>query len=182
MHQAAYEYVEKVVKENPVSGLKVLEIGSYNVNGSPRPLFADAAKYVGVDTRAGPDVDVVMDARDYSGKGFDVVVCMETLEHDRDPAEVLKAAFNALKEGGLLIVTAASTGRMPHSVDGGAWDGVQPYENISARQMKTLLADWAEVDVTFNQAAADVYATARKPHTKVVKTEVLEKKVLTKAK
>ena len=37
----------------------VLEIGSYDVNGTVRKLFAAAGHYVGVDLVEGPGVDVV---------------------------------------------------------------------------------------------------------------------------
>ena len=64
-----------------------LEIGSYDVNGSVRPLVAvlKPREYIGVDLRPGPGVDVVCDAcsgalADRYGR-FDIVIATETLEH-----------------------------------------------------------------------------------------------------
>ncbi len=37
-------------------GLLVVELGSYNLNGSPREVFTGAATYIGVDWRSGPGV------------------------------------------------------------------------------------------------------------------------------
>ena len=58
--------------------LAVLEIGSYDVNGSIRSLF-DTEHYVGVDLVAGPGVDVVADGQsvDYPDATFDVVLSCE---------------------------------------------------------------------------------------------------------
>ena len=47
MHAEAWNYLTSESKKLP-AGLKVVEFGSHNVNGSPRPLFADCAEYVGV--------------------------------------------------------------------------------------------------------------------------------------
>lgn len=37
-----------------VDALRVLEIGSYDVNGSVREIFGGCSEYVGVDLREGP--------------------------------------------------------------------------------------------------------------------------------
>jgi 23S rRNA G2069 N7-methylase RlmK/C1962 C5-methylase RlmI len=42
-----------------VEGARVLEIGSYDVNGGIRHLFRGASDYVGVDLDHGPGVDRV---------------------------------------------------------------------------------------------------------------------------
>ena len=45
----------------PGGALSVVDIGSYDVNGSYRPLFAQPGwRYTGVDLEAGPGVDVVL--------------------------------------------------------------------------------------------------------------------------
>jgi SAM-dependent methyltransferase len=146
-----------------VTKLAILEIGSFNVNGSVRPLFAGAARYYGIDVRPGPDVDEVADAREWEGgEAFDVVVSTEVLEHVEDPERILAGAWRALKPDGILILTAAGPGRAPHGVDGGEV-GSEPYANIDPEELRALLADWLDVDIHFNAAAGDTYATARKP-------------------
>lgn len=87
----------------------VLEAGSYNVNGSPRSLFAHAPSYVGTDMRQGPGVDVVIDNHDLLGKfgeaAFDTVLCLECFEHDAAFWVTLENLRTMLKPGGHLIVT-----------------------------------------------------------------------------
>lgn len=93
---------------------RLLEVGSFNVNGTPRVVFADAAEYIGVDIAPGPGVDVVLDgeavAAHFPAGSFDTVVCCETLEHCVRPWVVADAMRAVLKPGGLLWVTAPTYG------------------------------------------------------------------------
>ena len=67
-------------------GATVLEVGSYDVNGSPRRLVGGAARHwLGIDRLPGPGVDLVGDAADVMQAydlSADVVVSTEALEHD----------------------------------------------------------------------------------------------------
>jgi hypothetical protein len=45
---------------------RVLELGSFNVNGTVRDVFHSVEQYVGVDERPGPCVDVVCKASDFN--------------------------------------------------------------------------------------------------------------------
>jgi len=95
--------------------LAVLEIGSYDVNGSIRSLF-DTEHYVGVDLVAGPGVDVVADGQsvDYPDATFDAVLSCEVFEHNPFWQETFENMHRMLKPGGLLIMTCASRGRREH--------------------------------------------------------------------
>lgn len=164
MHEEAYRYIES--KAGDVAGLRVLEIGSYDVNGSPRPIFAACAEYVGIDERAGPDVDIVASARDYQGgEAFDVVVCAEVLEHAANPMEVLACAWRALRwNGGRLILTAASVGRKPHGCNGGAVGPGKHYANVDTRALQIMLGaiGFTGVRIEYYPQRGDVYAVAEK--------------------
>jgi SAM-dependent methyltransferase len=163
MHREAMLFVRAVVaSRGPFR--QALEIGSYNVNGSVRDLFP-GAEYVGLDSRAGPGVDVVGDGatwRPADGQVFDCVVCTEVLEHAPDPAAVVCTAFESLAPGGVLILTAASEHRAPHSCNG---DAVVPpgehYAGIPAHRLRAWLdgAGFAWFDVE-NGYPPDVYAVA----------------------
>jgi SAM-dependent methyltransferase len=94
---------------------EVLEVGSYNVNGSPRPYFVDALRYWGIDRQAGPGVDSVADAIEElemaGGKAvFDTVICCEVLEHDPRFWETVQALHRLLRPGGHLIITTPTFG------------------------------------------------------------------------
>ena len=148
------------------AGKKVLEIGSKNVNGSVRPLFV-GADYLGIDVLEGADVDCVIDARDFDGHGlFDYAVSTEALEHCPYPQEIVQCAYRALKSGGLAIITAASTGRVPHKQNGEPGDlGDEWYQNIEADGLKNMLEEtgFEQIKVNFRDDSHDVQATAMKP-------------------
>lgn len=96
-------------------GPVVLEVGSRNVNGSPRDAGIDALVYVGVDLEDGPGVDVVcdvdkLDDAPLSIDVFDVVISTEMLEHVADwQSALIQMAFR-VASGGLLILTTRSPG------------------------------------------------------------------------
>lgn len=102
-----YEWVRQVAVQQQAE-CPVLEIGSYNVNGSCRDLFF--GKYVGLDMREGPGVDVIADivTDGWYRAGpdrFKTVICTETLEHVTDPWKATERMFDALEPDGLLIVS-----------------------------------------------------------------------------
>ncbi len=163
MHVQAYRYVRRMVRSlSTQPPLRVCEFGSYDVNGSVRDLFP-AGTYVGVDSRAGPGVDVVADAADWPGDGrpFVLVVCTEVLEHTPRAAEVVRSAYRLLAPGGVLILTAATTGREPHGIDGGDV-GQEHYANIPASALRGWLSPFAFALVDDGENPGDVYATALK--------------------
>jgi SAM-dependent methyltransferase len=93
----------------------VLDIGSYDVNGSARSNFEKTGwTYTGFDMEKGPNVDVVGCADDLSKyfppAFFGAVSCLDTLEHVIDPMLVARQCLWALKPGGLLILSAAGNG------------------------------------------------------------------------
>ncbi|MEO7251905.1 MAG: hypothetical protein ABIW30_04775, partial [Arenimonas sp.] len=59
-HPQQLQFIETAVRHlaDDFSQKRILEIGSYNVNGSIRQFF-QGSTYVGVDLTEGPDVDVV---------------------------------------------------------------------------------------------------------------------------
>lgn len=135
MHAEVQQFLSKLKAENPevFKGKRVLELGSLNINGSPREFFEDC-EYVGVDRQAGNGVDVVCRAHEYtSRKKFDVVVSTEMLEHDKYADKTIENAWKLLKKGGWLIGTAANVNRAPHYEEVGE-DG--HYENISRERVE----------------------------------------------
>src|SRR5262245_45993460 len=117
MHDEVRDFLRRLKSAVPerFRHAKVLEVGSYDVNGSPREFFEDC-NYTGCDWRPGPGVDLVAFAHQltFPDQSFDVVVSTECLEHDPHWRETIVAMRRMLKEDGLLIVTAAAFERKPH--------------------------------------------------------------------
>jgi SAM-dependent methyltransferase len=180
LHQAAFDYVRRVLAGFDLTGKHVVEIGSYNVNGTVRGLFGGAASYVGVDAREGPGVDLARKAQNLRADTFDqpadVVVCCEVLEHDEDAHGIIRAAHRILAPGGVLIVTAAGPGREPHGVDGGRVGKGEHYGNIEPDELRAWLDGWDGVTIEENHAAHDIYAVAVKREAEPEKAEPKAKK------
>jgi hypothetical protein len=99
-------------KVAPLVQGSVLEIGSYNVNGSPRSVL-QYAEYYGIDAVPGPGVDTVLEVhRDqiYIEKAFQAVLVCETLEHAKDPVGVAQWAKHHVARNGLLVITSPGYG------------------------------------------------------------------------
>lgn len=119
---------------------RVLEIGSYDVNGSVRSNFQNAKEYVGVDLIAGPSVDVVSKGHLYQSPiKFDVVLSVESFEHNSDWAETFRNMVELADENGIVLFTCATTGRLehgtyrtdPYSSPGTASEESSYYRNLS---------------------------------------------------
>ena len=165
MHQQAYEFVKESVAGLARNGY-VLEIGSWNVNGTVKDLF-EGSVYLGIDLVRGNGVDLVIDAKDFDGKGiYDICVTTEAMEHYPHPREIVDCAYRSLKSGGVFIATAASTGRNPHGIDGtqGQQEG-EWYGNIATYEMEEMLESvgFTNIRVRYDGGYHDVQATAVKP-------------------
>lgn len=93
----------------------VLEVGSWDVNGTVRNHFSHC-DYTGVDIATGPGVDLVCSGQDIGTPTdfFDTVVSCECFEHNRFWLETFVNMIRVLKPSGLCIVTCAARGRIEH--------------------------------------------------------------------
>ncbi len=99
-----------------VRGKRVLEVGSYNVNGSIRDRIGPLgpARYVGVDISEGPGVDMVCSAVELENRfgknSFDIIVSTEMLEHAADWKLSIVNMKSCLVVGGYMLLTTRSAG------------------------------------------------------------------------
>jgi predicted SAM-dependent methyltransferase len=88
--------------------LKILDVGSLDVNGNCRKTFNENNwQYVGLDVESGKNVDIVVSssAKDWEiHEEYDVILCLNTLEHVPDMTGLMKRMSTALKPDGLLFV------------------------------------------------------------------------------
>jgi SAM-dependent methyltransferase len=165
MHESVLQWVGETLTAEDIAGRGVLEVGSYDVNGSVRPtiLALRPSSYTGVDQSAGPSVDFVCDAvklvEFFDPMSFDVVISTEMLEHVELPLDVIPEMVNVLALGGLLVITTRSPGFPYHPYPVDTWrytlDGMQQILVAAGLVVRELVTD---------PQAPGVFATARKPH------------------
>jgi hypothetical protein len=148
MHTEAMDFVKAQVASYGPFG-RVVEFGSQDINGSVRELFGDA-EYLGIDVVPGPGVDLVADAAEWkTRRKYDCVVCCEVFEHTPRWPMILERAYEALRLKGLLILTAATDPREPHSaVDGWDLKEGEYYYNVDPLALKGQLTPWFDWMVT----------------------------------
>lgn len=178
MHGESWQFLSSAVADFADLPVSVLEFGSRDVNGTPRPLFTHPGhSYWGVDIVGGPGVDEVGDASQVAvtvhGGLFDVVICAEVFEHTPDWVDIIINMDRHLKPGGVVIITAAAPPRPAHSaIDGRNLevdeytayplpdDDREWYENVDPDLLRDVMSNiFDEVEVSTNPRG-DVYARA----------------------
>lgn len=101
--------------ERDFSKIRLLEVGSLDVNGTIRGLFA-GTNYTGVDLMAGAGVDLVASGHqlDLPAELFDITLSCECFEHNPFWIETFENMCRMTKPGGLIVVTCAARGRLEH--------------------------------------------------------------------
>ena len=94
---------------------RVLDIGSYDVNGNNRYLFREC-DYTGIDVGAGPNVDYVCPGHEWTPEHqYDTIISTECFEHDRHWKLTWRnICHELLRPGGLFLMTCATIGRPEH--------------------------------------------------------------------
>lgn len=116
-HDAQMDFVRSVkgMFPNKFEKSKVLEVGSYNINGSVRQFFNTPSTYIGLDLAPGKDVDVVCSGHEYkTDVRFDVCISSECFEHDIHWADTFRNMIHLCKTGGLVVFTCATNLRPEH--------------------------------------------------------------------
>jgi len=104
-------FVNKYLKDR--SGLRVLDVGGQDINGTYKPLFADH-RYEACDCHPGTNVDVVLsdpyDWIEYPDCSVDVVVCGQVLEHCEFDYLIVRQIGRVLRPGGLACIIVPGSG------------------------------------------------------------------------
>lgn len=114
MHQSALAAAKEFFKSYSLGAtIRILDIGSLNVNGTLRSVAPEGCEYIGVDMVAGSGVDVVVEesARlPFEDGSFDVVVSSSCMEHDVFFWLTFLEIIRVLKRGGLFYINAPTNG------------------------------------------------------------------------
>jgi SAM-dependent methyltransferase len=123
MHISAYKNCVKFYEEfcKPNTQLKVVDFGSYDINGSLKPIFK-THNYIGIDMSAGPNVDIVCnnDKTPFEDNSVDIIVSSSNFEHDDFFWMTFLEMCRILKPGGLIYINAPSSGPY-HGFPGDNW-------------------------------------------------------------
>ncbi len=116
MHQSSYDHMADLTRryleaERP---LRILDIGSYDVNGSYKPLFLQPGWfYQGVDLSHGPNVDLVLQSAyrfPLPDNYADLIVSGQAFEHIEYFWLTWMEMERVLKPGGMIFLIAPSRG------------------------------------------------------------------------
>lgn len=117
MHEQARHFTVFVNRILPSYFLeqKVLDVGSGDINGNNRFLFAGGA-YDGNDVVNAPNVTIVARTKDlpFADGSFDTIVSTECFEHDPEYPYSWRKIYDLLRPDGLFFFSCASTGRGEH--------------------------------------------------------------------
>ena len=118
-HKEQWDFCKKVKSRfsEHFTNSRVLDNGSFDVNGNEEFLFADCEFY-GLDLAPGDGVDIVCPAQDHNAPNdyYDTIISCECWEHNPYYKESIVNCVRMLKPGGLFLFTCATTGRPPHGV------------------------------------------------------------------
>ncbi len=151
MHKSSLEHVSRLVDSylSNAQAIQVLDIGSYDVNGSYKQFFSKPGwKYTGVDLAAGPNVDVVLTSpyrfpiKSYS---IDVIVSGQAFEHIEYFWLSWLEMARMVKPGGLIFLLAPSRG-YEHRHPQDCWrfypDSYKALANYANMELLEVKTDW----------------------------------------
>ncbi len=168
-------FADNYASKMPGSEIKVLDVGSYDVNGSYKHIF-DSAKYryTGMDMEAGPNVDLVLaNPYDWSSietDSYDVVISGQAFEHIEFFWKTMEEMTRVLKKDGLLCVIVPnniSEHRYPVDCYRFFTDGMMAlarYVSLEPLHAHTNSAPNARDAAWYSEAAADSMLVAKKPY------------------
>lgn len=152
MHASSLEHMTRLVATHldANAALSVVDIGSYDVNGTYRPLFDRPAwSYTGVDLEAGPGVDIVLKSPyrlPIGSASVDLVISGQAFEHVEQFWLSWLEMLRVLKPGGRIFLIAPSRGP-EHRYPVDCWrfypDGYRALARFGRCELVDVHTDWA---------------------------------------
>lgn len=174
MHTSSLAHVQGLVHKYLANStgvpLKVVDIGSYDVNGSYKQFFLHPSwQYTGVDLAKGPNVDVVLESPyrlPFESFSVDVIVSGQAFEHVEYFWCSWLEMVRVLKPGGFIFLLAPSRGP-EHSYPQDCWRfypdayrALAKYANVELLQVST---DWEPHPSEDSAAWGDTVGVFRQP-------------------
>lgn len=163
MHASVHRFFGETARIEEFRDKLVLEVGSYNVNGSLRDaiMAMEPRQYLGTDMRAGPGVDMVVPAEKlvdtFGMASFDVVVSTEMLEHAENWRVAIRNMKDVLRSYGTLYLTARGPGFPLHDYPGDYW-------RFTLNNVRAMFADFEIITLTddYDQQSPGFFLKCRK--------------------
>lgn len=150
------------INPDHVKGNRVLDVGSLDVNGTPRPAIEKmgCVEYIGVDMRPGKGVDVVCNATElverFGEESFGFVISTEMMEHAKEWQSAISNMKRVCKPGGVILVTARSKGIPRHGYPGDYW-------RFEVEDMAKAFSDCEVLRLESDPEQPGVFIEVRKP-------------------
>ena len=150
MHESSFAHMRRLIlRLDRNASLRILDIGSYDVNGSYRTLLdAPNWTYTGVDLEAGPGVDVVLKSAyhlPFASGSIDLVVSGQAFEHVEFFWMTWLEMMRVLKPGGMVFLIAPSRGP-EHRYPQDCWrfypDGFRALAKFGNCELIEVSTDW----------------------------------------
>lgn len=162
-HESVLEFGPQVLLANHMMRKRVLEIGSYNVNGSLRAFVTafHPLSYLGIDAQEGPGVDRIEDIEkpglcERIGGPFDLVLCTEVLEHVHAWRTAVDNLKDCITDTGYTLITTRSKGFSYHAFPDDFW-------RYEVDDMKAIFSGFEIQVLKSDPQVPGVFLFARKP-------------------
>jgi len=155
VHKGSYLEMQRILYQWPDAAVNLLDVGSYNVNGSYRPIaHTKGWQYTGLDIVPGKNVDVVsQDPYHYPFKDgeFDIVISGSVMEHVKCIWFWVPELVRLIRPGGMLaIITHTQWTYHPHPVD--CWrimpDGMRLLFDLTGKLEKYDIRMFCDTDIS----------------------------------
>ena len=155
-------FIDNLISKE-INNKNVLEIGSFHKYGGIRKLietFFKPTSYTGVDIRPGSGVDMVSSFEHlvdiYSEGAFDVIICVEVIEHILDYKLLINTIKYLLGKSGVIFLTTRSVNFGYHLAPLDFW-------RFSIDHLKSLFLDMQIVRIISDEQYPGVFIKTAKP-------------------
>ena len=172
MHSSSFAHMRRLVDHYLVAqeNLNIVDIGSWDVNGSYKPLLTRTGwRYRGVDLAVGPNVDVVMPSAyklPFPSHSVDLLVSGQAFEHVEYFWLTWLEMCRVVKPGGMIFLIAPSRGP-EHRYPQDCWrfypDGFRALANYGSLQLIEVSTDWEPHPAEDSAAWGDTVGVFRQP-------------------
>lgn len=148
------DFVNRFLSEYSDRRIKILDIGSQDINGSYKPLFENPNwEYTGCDIVEGRNVDIVLknmyNWSEIESDSYDVLVCGQVFEHVEYFWVTIMEIARIIKENGLCCIIAPSAG-IEHRYPVDCWryypDGFRAMAKYAGLEVLDVYTQWDNVN------------------------------------